>query len=264
MTAVKRGIVTIWGARRDLPCAGEHYVHFGGNTACLAVRADDHLVVFGAGTGLRPLGNRLMGEGGAIDADIVLLHTHLDQIQGIPFFKPFYLKANRFRLWAGHLGAGEGLSGAIAGMMQAPLFPIPPAVFSAALRYGDVPAGVPVTLPGGFALSAASVARRDGATGYRLTLPDGRSLACLPGIDDPAPPALERLCAGVDLLIAELAEGTHWHALHDFAARVGAQRLLLTGFGAELDDTALMAVGRATEGLSPPVRLAREGDEVEV
>ena len=67
----------------------------------------------------------------------------------------------------------------------------------------------------------------------------------------------------MDLLIAELSEGTGWRALHGFATRVGARRLLLTGFGPDLTDAALMALARETEGLDPPIRLAREGEEVE-
>lgn len=47
--------ITIWGCRGSLPIPGKNKLRYGGNTTCLEVRLD-------AGTGIRALGRKLMGE----------------------------------------------------------------------------------------------------------------------------------------------------------------------------------------------------------
>src|SRR5438552_9613944 len=55
--------VTFWGVRGSIACAGPTYQRYGGNTSCLEVRCDGHVLIFDAGTGLRPLGEKLKAEG---------------------------------------------------------------------------------------------------------------------------------------------------------------------------------------------------------
>lgn len=254
--------VTVWGSRGDLPCAGPEFVRFGGNTACLTVEQGERLFVFGAGTGLRVLGNALLAAGRLLDIDIFLTHSHLDQIQGIPFFKPFYNPKNRFRIWAGHLGGRGGLRGAIGGMMQAPLFPIPPSFFTAQIDYRDFTPGTRLDLADGFSLSSAAMDRVDGATGYRLDLPDGHAIAVLPlatGMDDPA---LVTLCRDVDMLIADNPADAGLPALQTLAGAARARRLVLTCHAPDQDDGALTRLAHRAEGGTPPLHLAREGERL--
>jgi len=254
--------VTVWGSRGDLPCAGPEYVRFGGNTACLSVESGARLFVFGAGTGLRVLGNALVAAGDLLDIDIFLTHSHLDQIQGIPFFKPLYNPKNRVRLWAGHLGRRGGLHGAIAGMMRAPLFPIPPSFFTAAVDYQDFTPGTRLDLQDGFYLSSCAMDRVDGATGYRLDLPDGHAIAVLPlakGWDDAA---LVTLCRDVDMLIADNPADAGLPALHALAAAARVGRLVLTCHAPDQDDGALTRLAHRAEGGTPPLHLAREGERL--
>lgn len=254
--------VTVWGARGDLPCAGPEFVRFGGNTACLTVELGERLFVFGAGTGFRVLGNTLLAAGRLLDIDIFLTHSHLDQIQGIPFFKPFYNPKNHFRLWAGHLAARNGLHAAISGMMQAPLFPIPPTFFTAAIDYRDFTPGTRMDLGDGFFLSSCAMDRVDGATGYRLDLPDGRAVALLPladGLDDPA---LVTLCRDVDMLIADNPADAGLPALLTLARAARAKRLVLAGHAPDQDDDALTRLAHRTEDCTPQLHLAREGERI--
>src|SRR3546814_11187788 len=51
--------VRFWGTRGSIPCPGESYTRYGGNTSCIEVRCGDKLLIFDAGTGLRPLGKQL-------------------------------------------------------------------------------------------------------------------------------------------------------------------------------------------------------------
>ncbi|HRX16191.1 MAG TPA: MBL fold metallo-hydrolase [Spirochaetota bacterium] len=73
---------------------------YGGNTTCVTVTSKKgNLVILDAGTGLLPLGDKLItreaGEG-RLTANFFFTHTHWDHIQGLPFFKPLYIKGNRF------------------------------------------------------------------------------------------------------------------------------------------------------------------------
>ena len=77
--------VRFWGVRGSIPCPGPDAVGYGGNTSCVEIRCGDQLLVFDAGTGLRPLGNALMAESKTVDTDIFLSHCHIDHLSGLPF-----------------------------------------------------------------------------------------------------------------------------------------------------------------------------------
>ena len=81
-------IVRFWGVRDSFPAPGADTVGIGGNTSCVSVEADGQVLVLDAGTGIRALGETLVGQ----PAEITLLtsHLHLDHVIGIPFFGPLY------------------------------------------------------------------------------------------------------------------------------------------------------------------------------
>ena len=99
MAASSEFSVTFWGVRGSIACPGPEMLRYGGNTSCLEVRCGDALLIFDAGTGLRPLGQKLIKAGGRLDADIFFSHTHFDHVGGLPFFGPAFLPENRFRFW---------------------------------------------------------------------------------------------------------------------------------------------------------------------
>ena len=51
--------IKFWGVRGSTPIPQAENMRYGGNTACVEVRCGERLVVFDAGSGLRPLGNAL-------------------------------------------------------------------------------------------------------------------------------------------------------------------------------------------------------------
>src|SRR5712692_4938951 len=87
-TANQRGgmRVRFWGARGSIPCPGPSTLRYGGNTACVEVRCGGRLLILDGGSGLRLLGEALAAEG-AVDADILMSHFHLDHVMGLPFFR---------------------------------------------------------------------------------------------------------------------------------------------------------------------------------
>lgn len=81
--------VRFWGVRGSVPTPGPTTVRYGGNTSCVSVEFEDgHVLVLDAGTGIRELGDSLVG--GEAQITVALTHGHWDHIQGFPFFGPLF------------------------------------------------------------------------------------------------------------------------------------------------------------------------------
>ena len=115
----------LWGVRGSIPVPGPGTVRYGGNTACVEVRADDELIILDAGSGIRELGLALENEFGSrpINLSLLITHVHWDHIQGFPFFVPSYNDKNQIRIF-GYNGTDSGLREILKGQMGAPFFPV--------------------------------------------------------------------------------------------------------------------------------------------
>jgi phosphoribosyl 1,2-cyclic phosphodiesterase len=192
--------IRFWGVRGSIPCPGPLTARFGGNTPCVEVRCGNRLVIFDGGTGIRALGNELVRRGEALDADILLSHCHIDHVNGIPFFAPFFSDANRFRLWAGHLLPDLNLENVLRSLMSHPLFPIEVEFFQADIRYRDFQAGETLDLGDNVVVQTVPLDHPGGATGYRVDFA-GKSFAYVS--DNEIRPA------GPDPRLIELIRGTN-------------------------------------------------------
>ncbi len=170
--------VRFWGVRGSVATSDAGTQRYGGNTSSLEIRCGGRLLLFDAGTGIRYLGNILVENDDAIDADLFLTHTHFDHICGIPFFRPFFDRKNRFRVWAGHLLPDHTLREVLEDMMMAPLFPVPPTIFDATIEYKDFQVGTDLRPGPGITIKTAPLNHPNGATGYRIEY-DGRSICYL-------------------------------------------------------------------------------------
>jgi len=110
---------------------------FGGNSSCVQVQAGEEMLIFDAGTGIRPLGLELMqcqfGKGQG-RGHIFFSHTHWDHIQGFPFFVPLYVKGNHFTLNFPLANLHERLQG----QQFHEFFPVPFEAYSASLEFTDL------------------------------------------------------------------------------------------------------------------------------
>src|SRR5689334_1957852 len=114
--------VTLWGTRGSLPTPGPDNARYGGNTSCVEVRAaDGTTLVLDAGTGIRRLGTRLAKSAGRVD--LLLTHLHMDHIQGLGFFAPFYVQDLEVHIWA-PASTTETLHSRLSRYMSPPLFPV--------------------------------------------------------------------------------------------------------------------------------------------
>jgi phosphoribosyl 1,2-cyclic phosphodiesterase len=271
--AAGRFQVRFWGVRGSIAAPGTATAHYGGNTSSLEVRCSGRLLLFDAGTGLRELGIALAGET-PLDADLYLTHTHFDHVCGLPFFKPFFQPQNRFRLWAGHLGGGLTLQRVMREFMIAPLFPVPPEIFKAAMEYRDFKAGNTLPSAPGITVRTAPLNHPDGATGYRVEH-GGKSFCYItdtehvPGSPDKNVLALMHRA---DLVVydsmytdEEYARSfvgwghSTWQEAVRLAKLAQVKKLVLFHHDPEHDDARLDAIAREAGALLPGTVLAREG-----
>lgn len=114
--------VKFWGVRGSYPAPGTGTVRYGGNTACVEVRAGERTIVLDAGTGLIRLGRELAARR-AREVILLLSHLHHDHTQGLPFFTPAYLPGVRLHIF-GPDGAHESLQQVLEHNQSAETFPV--------------------------------------------------------------------------------------------------------------------------------------------
>ena len=90
--------VVMWGTRGSLATPGRDTARYGGNTSCVEVIGEEGTrLVLDAGTGIRALGMALPADLRRVD--VLLSHLHMDHIQGLGFFAPFFNPAMEVHIW---------------------------------------------------------------------------------------------------------------------------------------------------------------------
>ena len=191
--------VCLWGTRGSIASAGPDTVRYGGNTACAEVEGrDGTIVVLDAGTGVRRVGNTYKEPR---RLDILLTHLHMDHIQGLGFFAPFFQRDFEVHVW-GPPSTTQDLRTRLTRYLSPPLFPVRLRDVAARLELHDAPMGRFEI--GGLEVTAATVIHPGQTLGYRIS--DGEStMAYLPDHE----PAL-----GAD----GIPDRADWTSGHDLAA----------------------------------------------
>jgi phosphoribosyl 1,2-cyclic phosphodiesterase len=160
--------VRFWGVRGSIACPGPSTIRYGGNTPCIEVRCGEHVLVFDAGTGLRPLGLELVKDKSVHHVDIFITHCHLDHVVGLPFFAPLFRDGYSVRVWAGNLLPSNSIERVMRMLMSSPLFPIQIEIFKAAIEFHDFRSGDVLRPHDNMVVRTAPLDHPDGSNGYRL------------------------------------------------------------------------------------------------
>jgi phosphoribosyl 1,2-cyclic phosphodiesterase len=268
--------VEFWGVRGSIACGGKDYLRYGGNTSCVSVSSSGHTVILDAGTGIRALGDRLLARK-AKSIHIFLSHTHFDHVCGFPFFAPAYDPSVQITVWSGHLGNEGATRAVMAKLMEAPLFPVDPAVFKAKIAYRDFEPGHILEPFPGIILGTAALNHPNGSTGYRVEC-SGRVVVYASDLEhgegEPAP-ELVTLSKRANLLIydatytdAEYPEHRGWgHSTWQEGVRLaeaaGAKALALFHHDPSHDDRRLRQIEKLASAMAAKsgikVFAAREG-----
>lgn len=135
-----------WGVRGSIPTPGPTTVKYGGNTTCIQLVGDDEIPINGeiliidAGTGIRELGLELLKLDKPLKVHLMITHTHMDHINGFPFFIPAFVPGTTIDIY-GPLHYEKGLEEIFAGQMDYSYFPISTAQLAAELNYHELNEG---------------------------------------------------------------------------------------------------------------------------
>jgi phosphoribosyl 1,2-cyclic phosphodiesterase len=270
----------VWGCRGSIPAPAPDTVRYGGNTSCVELNVDeDTVIVLDAGSGMRPLGC-VLAAAPPRAVHVLLTHLHLDHLQGLAFFLPFWSDNVELHIW-GPSSPNFSLAQRVASYVSPPLFPVHLSDVPSRPIFHDVP-DEPWMI--GSALVAGYPVVHQGPTlGFRVTA-DNRTLAYIPdhepslGIDlrqlEPDWMSGYRVAEGADVLLhdaqysgEEYATHTGWghssidHAV-SFARAAQVERLLMFHHDPSHTDTELEVLRDEAQSLwagpRPPM-LAAEG-----
>ena len=164
--------VVLRGVRGSLPSPRPETARYGGNTACVEVRAEPGCVtVLDAGTGIRAVDGKT---GDLRRVDVLLSHLHMDHILGLGFFRPLYQPGLEVHLW-GPPSATQSLHARLTRYLSPPLFPIRLRDLPCRLELHDAPRAA-FELPG-LGVTADLVCHPGPTLGYRLESESGGVLA---------------------------------------------------------------------------------------
>lgn len=270
--------VCLWGTRGSIASAGPDTMRYGGNTACAEVEGrDGTIVVLDAGTGVRRVGDTYR-EPRRID--ILLTHLHMDHIQGLGFFAPFFRRDFEVHVW-GPPSTTQDLRTRLTRYLSPPLFPVRLRDVAARLELHDAPAGRFEI--GGLEVTAQAVIHPGQTLGYRISdgestmayLPDHEPALGMNGMPDkPDWTSGHDLAAGADLVLHdaqytadEYRERVGWGHSRvtdavDLARLAGARRLVTFHHDPAHNDATLdemLAVARARAGDALEVMPGCEG-----
>jgi phosphoribosyl 1,2-cyclic phosphodiesterase len=275
--------VCLWGTRGSIASAGPETVEYGGNTACAEVEGrDGTIVILDAGTGVRRVGTTYTEPR---RLDILLTHLHMDHIQGLGFFQPFFEKDFEIHVW-GPPSATFDLRTRLTRYLSPPLFPVRLRDVAARLELHDAPMGEFEI--GGLKVRSQMIIHPGPTVGYRVT--DGAStMAYLPdhepALSTEGHPAWPDWTSGHDLAAdADLVVHDAQYTAEEYEERVGwghsrvedavnlatmanAKRLVTFHHDPAHDDAhldAMLAHARALAGDTLEVLPGREGSTLEI
>jgi phosphoribosyl 1,2-cyclic phosphodiesterase len=235
------------------------------------MRVEDQVLIFDAGSGIRPLGAKLVKEFGTIKANLFFTHYHWDHIHGFPFFYPAYAPGNSFVIH-GQPAKGRTLKEILAGQMARPYFPVPIEAMQAKFSIKDLAPKKRIKR-GPAVIKTESLNHPGRALSYRVEYA-GKAIVYASDHehgDQAADERLVRHAAGADILIYDASYTTEeykngrvgwghstWQEGVKIAKAAGVRRLLLFHHEPSRNDRAVLAIEQAAKRAFRGASAARE------
>jgi phosphoribosyl 1,2-cyclic phosphodiesterase len=204
--------------------SGREYLRYGGNTTSIELVTDaGQRLLVDLGTGATELAKHLMGTEfgkGKGSLPILLTHTHLDHIQGLPFFTPFFIKGNEIQIRGANPSSGLSLEATLQNQLAPHYSPLNGLEnLAAGVTIEGFMPGVTITLPGYEVVTAAVPHGSMWTTAFRI-MADNKVVTILTDVEYPTPdeplPAAIELAKNADLVVHDAM-----HADHDYGMRRG-------------------------------------------
>ena len=138
--------ITFRGVRGSYPVAAPHSVRYGGNTPCIEVWAGETCLIIDAGTGIRPLGKKLI-EQDQREIHLLISHTHWDHVQGFPHFDPQHSENAHIRIYS-LTHPDRSLCEIFRTQQQAPFYPVSIDAVEAQIEFLELTDGQPFQIGG--------------------------------------------------------------------------------------------------------------------
>ena len=273
--------VKFWGVRGSTPTPQAENMRYGGNTSCVEVRVGEQLYIFDCGTGFRVLGQQLRDEFGEkqlpLSAHVFISHFHWDHIQGIPFFRPLYDRADSQFLF--HCSSRtRSLKQVMDEQMASPYFPVNLSQMQAQQKFYDIDIGR-LNLQDGVQIQTSWLNHPQGCMGFRMEAKDGVLVYATdnePG-DAAFDKSVRKLAEGADVLIYDAqylpeeyaAEKrgwghSHWREAVNVVMESGAKELVLFHHDPDHTDVVIDKIVHDARNYYPKVRAAAEGMEIRI
>ena len=115
--------IRFWGVRGSHAAPFSTHLNVGGNTSCVEIRQDSHILICDAGTGIISFGNEILRQNDIRDLMIILTHYHWDHVCGLPFFVPAFHPEWNISFFGPGDDRGE-IKKHVSAQMRAPYFPV--------------------------------------------------------------------------------------------------------------------------------------------
>ncbi len=169
MNADDLNYIRFWGVRGSFPSPFGSHMRVGGNTSCVELRADGHILICDGGSGIIPFGNTLVAQSEIKELTIILTHYHWDHISGLPFFVPAFVPGWKINIFAPG-DSKEEIERRISGQMVDPYFPVEVETWMADIHYLSAPNNQLEYGP--FKIEAFNVHHPGSTFGYRIKVHD--------------------------------------------------------------------------------------------
>lgn len=139
-----------------------------GNTTCLTVTSENgNIYILDCGSGMRQLGDELIQEDayqGNGKINIYITHTHWDHIQGLLFFKPFYIPGNEIIFNSPYKDLRERLEK----QMEFVFFPVQFDMIASTKKFNLIKKGAPVQPEDNLTIDCYPLRHPGGSYAYRF------------------------------------------------------------------------------------------------